>query len=143
MIDRSRLHELVDGLPEAALAVAQSALENFQVWPPQRRPPQLAAIEKANMNRMRRSMTPGTLGSGGGGGGHFMGPGGRIEYGHHSHNHWEGDTFVAMTHRFHAGNELVVEQRTRLVDHGARLIYSHSVTGPDDTNDQREIRFLV
>ncbi len=72
MSNRSRLHELIDSLPEAALAVAQGALENFQTWPP-KPPAQLAAIEKANMDRMRRSMQPGTLGTGGGGGGHFMG----------------------------------------------------------------------
>ena len=66
MPNRSRLHELVDSLPEAALAVAQGALEHYQTWPPQR-PAQLDAIRKANMDRMRRSMRPGTGGGGGGG----------------------------------------------------------------------------
>src|SRR5215469_3090250 len=77
MPDRSLLHELVDSLPEAALAVAQGALEHFQTWPP-KPPAQFAAIEEADMDRMRRSMRPGTLGTGGGGGGGFMGPGGWI-----------------------------------------------------------------
>ncbi|RZU35757.1 hypothetical protein [Edaphobacter modestus] len=142
MSNRSRLHELIDSLPEAALAVAQGALENFQTWPP-KPPAQLAAIEKANMDRMRRSMQPGTLGTGGGGGGHFMGPGGRIEYGHHSHSHWEDDAVVVTTHRYHAGHELVIEERMRLVDGGGGLTYSHCVTGPDATNDNRQITFDV
>jgi hypothetical protein len=136
MLNRSRLHELVDSLPEAALAVAQGALENFQTWPP-KQSAQLAAI------RMRRSMRPGTAGTGGGGGGHFMGPRGRIEYGGHSYSHWEDDAAVVTTHRYHAGHELVIEERMRLVGDGARLTYSHSVTGPDATNNQREINFAV
>jgi hypothetical protein len=142
MPNRFRLHELVDSLPEAALAVAQGALEHFQTWPPQQ-PAELAAIGKANMDRMRRSMRPGTLGTGGGTSGYFMGPGGRIEYGHHSHSHWEDHAVVVTTHRYHAGHELVIEERIRLVDSGVRLTYSHSVTGPDATNDQREITFAV
>ena len=72
-----------------------------------------------------------------------MGPGGRVEYGHHSHSHWEDDAVVVTTHRYHAGQELVIEERMRLVDNGARLMYSHSVTGPDATNDMREITFAV
>jgi hypothetical protein len=64
MPNRSRLHELVDSLPEAALAVAQGALERFQTWPP-KKPAQLAAIDKANMDRMLRSTGP-MLASGGG-----------------------------------------------------------------------------
>jgi hypothetical protein len=143
MLNRSRLHELVDSLPEAALAVAQGALENFQTWPPNQSAQQ-AAIKKAHLDRMRRrSMRPGTAGVGGGGGGHFMGPGGRIEYGGHSYNHWEDDAAVVTTHRYHAGHELVIEERMRLVGDGARLTYSHSVTGPDATNNQREITFAV
>ena len=72
-----------------------------------------------------------------------MGPGGRIEYGHHSHSHWEDQAVVVTTHRYHAGHELVIEERIRLVDGGVRLTYSHSLTGPDATNDQREITFAV
>src|SRR5258708_33075358 len=109
MLNRSRLHELVDSLPEAALAVAQGVLENFQTWPPNQSAQQ-AAIKKAHMDRMRRrSMRPGTAAVGGGGGGHFMGPGGRIEYGGHSYNHWEDDAAVVTTHRYHAGHEIVIE----------------------------------
>jgi len=92
---------------------------------------------------MRRSIPPGTTGTGGGGGGYFTGPGGRIEYGHRSHSHWEGDTFVVMTHRFYVAKEFVIEERVRPGDNGASLTYSHSVTGPDNTKKQREIRFVV
>lgn len=142
MTDRSRLHELVDSLPDAALAVAQGALEHFQTWPPQP-PAQVAAIKKANMDRIQRSMRPGTLGTGGRTGGYRMGPGGRIEYGHHSSSHWEDDAVVVTTHRYHAGHELVIEERMRLVNNRGGLTYSHSVTGPDSTNDKREITFAV
>jgi len=142
MPNRSRLHELVDRLPEAALAGAQGALEHYQTWPPQR-PAQLDAIRNANVDRMRQSMRPGTGGGGGGGGSYRMGPGGRIEYGAQSHNYWEDDAAVVTTHRYHSGHELVIEERMRLVDDGARLMYSHSVTGPNAINDTREITFVV
>jgi hypothetical protein len=142
MSDRSQLHKLVDGLPEAALAVAQGALEHFQSWPPQE-PEQLRAMRQAGTDRMRRSMRPGTGGAGGGGGSYRMGPSGRIEYGHHSHSHWEDDAVVVMTHRFHAGHELVIEERLRLEDSGTTLMYVHLVTGPDGRADRREITFGV
>jgi hypothetical protein len=61
---------------------------------------------------MLRSMRPGTVG-GGGGGSYRMGPGGRIEYGHQSHGHWEDDVVVIVTHRFHAGHELVMSLSSR------------------------------
>lgn len=142
MPNRSRLHELVDSLPEAALAVAQGSLERFQTWPP-KKPAQLAAIDKANMDRMLRSTGP-MLASGSGTQSYDMGPGDRIEYGHHSHTHWEdGAVVVVTTHRYHAGHELVIEERLRLAEDGGRLMYSHSVTGPDATSDKREITFAV
>ena len=108
MSDRSRLHELVDTVPEAALAVAQGGLEHLQTWPPSE-PPQVRAIREASRERMRQSMRPGTGGCGGGGGSYRMGPGGRIEYGHQGHSYWEEDAVVVETHRFHAGHELVIE----------------------------------
>lgn len=141
MPDRSRLHGLVDSLPEAALAVAQGALEHFQTWPP-KRPAQLAAIDKANkadMDRMLRWTRSG-ISTGSGTHGYFMGPGDRIEYGHHSRSHWEEDAIVLTTHRCHAGHELVIEERLRLVEDGGRLAYSHSVTGPDAINDSGRLR---
>ncbi len=50
---------------------------------------------------------------------------------------------VVTTHRYHAGHELVIEERMRLVDGGGGLTYSHCVTGPDATNDNRQITFDV
>jgi hypothetical protein len=50
---------------------------------------------------------------------------------------------VLTTHRYHAGHELVIEERFRLVEDGGRLAYTHSVTGPDETNHKREITFAV
>ena len=142
MPDRSRLHELVDTLPVAALAVAQGSLEHLQVWPPQP-PAQWRAMRDSDLERMRGATRPGTIGGGGGGGHYRMGPGGRIEYGAHSHSHWEDDAVVVITHRFHAGHELVIAERMRLVDDGARLAYSHSVTGPDAVNDTRVVTFAL
>jgi hypothetical protein len=72
-----------------------------------------------------------------------MGPGGQIEYGGYSYSHWEDNAVLVTTHRYHAGHELVIEERMRLLDEIARLTYSHSVTGPDATNDTREITFAV
>jgi len=90
MPDRSRLHELIDTLPEEAVALAQGSLEQLQAWPP-REPPQVRAMREANMERMRQSMRRRTGGGGGAGGSYRMGPGGRIEYGSQSHSHGEGD----------------------------------------------------
>jgi hypothetical protein len=64
----------------------------------------------------------GTAGGGGEGASCRMGPGGRIEYGRQSHSHWEDDTMVVITHTFHAGHELVVEERLRLDAGTNRLI---------------------
>jgi hypothetical protein len=33
MLDRARLHELVENLPEGAITLAQGALEHLQTWP--------------------------------------------------------------------------------------------------------------
>jgi len=142
MTDRARLHELVDTLPEAALNVAQGALEHWQTWPPQEAP-QARAIREAHREKMRQAMRPGTAGGSGGGGSYNLGPGGRIEYGHQSHSHWDGDTVVIETHRFHAARELVIEERLRLADDGRKLVYIHSIIGPDGTTDRREISFGV
>jgi len=141
MPDRSRLHELVDALPDAAIALAQGSLEHLQNWPPQE-PPQAREIREEHLERLRRSIRPGTGGSGGGGGGYRVGPGGRLEYGQQSHSHWEGDTVVVVTHRFHAGIELVIEERLRLAN-GAQLAYTHEITGPDGTTEQHEMAFSV
>jgi hypothetical protein len=71
------------------------------------------------------------MGGGGGGGGSYrLGRGGTLEYGHQSHSHWEGDTVVVVTHRFHTGRELVIEERLRLVGE-AQLSYTHQITGPN------------
>ena len=67
MADRTRLHELVDSLPETALGVAQGALENWQTWPPPE-PPQIRERREAHLAKMRQSMRPGTNAGGGGGG---------------------------------------------------------------------------
>ena len=77
MPDRTRLHELVDTLPEAALALAQGSLEHLQTWPPQE-PLQAREFRDQQLERMRGSIRPGT----GGGGSYQIGPGGRREYGH-------------------------------------------------------------
>jgi len=95
------------------------------------------------MERMRQSMRPGTAGGGGGGASYRMGPGGRIEYGQQSHSHWEGDTVVVITHMFHAGHELVVEERLRLDAATNRLLYTHQVSGPGGVSNTREIVFDV
>ena len=76
MPDRSRLHELVDTLSEATLALAQGSLEHLQTWPPQE-PPQAREFREQQLERMRGSIRPGTVGGGGGGGSYQMGPGGR------------------------------------------------------------------
>jgi hypothetical protein len=142
MSARSRLHDLVDTLPDATLNLAQGALEHFQNWPP-RESPQVRALRDASMERMEQSMRPGTGGGGGGGGIYRFGPGGRIEYGHQSHSHWEDDAVVIVTHRFHAGHELVIEERLRVADGGTKLVYVHSITGPDESTDRCEVIFNV
>jgi hypothetical protein len=142
MPDRSRLHELVDTLPEAALNVAQGALEHFQTWPPQE-PPQVRALREGSIENMERATRPGSGGGSGGGGIYRFGPGLRVEYRHQGYSYWDGDTVVVETHRFHAGHELEIEERLRLADSGTKLVYGHTITGPGVTADAREIVFDV
>jgi len=87
-------------------------------------------------------MRQGTAGGGGGGGSYWMGPGGQIESGHQSNSHWEGDAVVIETHRFHAGHELLIEERMCLVD-ATHLAYAHKTTGPDGSTERHEITFSV
>jgi len=142
MADRARLHELIDTLPDAALAVAQGSLEHLQTWPPQV-PARIKEIRDQGFDRMRAAVRPGTGGGGGGGGSYRVGPGGRIEYGTHSHSHWDGDTVVITTHRFHAGYELVTHERLRLEPERGELTYTHEITGPDGNVNQSETVFKV
>ncbi len=124
------------------MKVAQGALELWQTWPPQQSPRARAASD-AKLERLRRGIRPGTGGGGGGGGSYNLGPGGRIEYGHQGYSYWDGDTIVIETHRFHAGHELVIEERLRLADGGAKLVYVHSISRPGGKADTREIGFDV
>jgi hypothetical protein len=98
---------------------------------------------EARLEKMRQGIRPGSGGGGGGGGSYTLGRGGRSEYGHIGYSYWEGDTVVFETHRFHAGHELEVEERLRLADGGAKLVYVHSITGPGGKTDAREIGFDV
>src|ERR1017187_10584933 len=99
---RFSAEQIVTVLRQIEVSMAQGGLEHLQTWPPSA-PPQVRAINEAHMQRMRESMRPGTAGGGGGGGSYRMGPGGRIEHGHQSNSHWEGDAVVIESHRFHAG----------------------------------------
>lgn len=142
MADRSRLHELIDTLPDAAVPVAQGALEHYQTWPPPESP-RIAELREEHRQRMRGSMRPGMGGGGGGGASYRMGPSGRVEYGHNSYSYWEDDSVVVVTHRFHAGHELVIEERLRLDGEAGRLFYAHEVIGPDGVREKREVGFRV
>ncbi|MBZ5586547.1 MAG: hypothetical protein LAQ30_31055 [Acidobacteriia bacterium] len=146
MPNRTRLHQLLDTLPEPALNMMQGALENFQSWPPVdwgKEPERFRELRESNRDRVRQS-SPG-IGGGSGGfmDGYVPGPGGRVEYGSFRHSFWDGDSVVVETHRFHAGHELVIEERMRLTDGGTKLQYLHTVTGPDLTADRREMVFTV
>jgi hypothetical protein len=48
-----------------------------------------------------------------------------------------------ITHRFHGGHELVIEERLRLETGPNRLIYRHQVSGPGGVSNSREIAFDV
>jgi hypothetical protein len=98
--------------------------------------------ESSNWKGCRESIRPGTGGGGGGGGGYRPGPGGRREYGHQSYSYWEDDAVIVVTHRFHAGHELVIEERLRMVD-GTQVAYSHKITEADGSTDRRSVTFSV
>jgi hypothetical protein len=57
MTDRSRLHELVDTLPDEAIALAQGSLEHLQTWPPQE-PAQARELRDQHAERMRGQSGP-------------------------------------------------------------------------------------
>src|SRR5258708_36811517 len=96
MPDRSRLHELVDTLPDATLALAQGSLEHLQTWPPQG-PPQAREFREQQLERMRGSVRPGPGGGGGGGGSYPRGPGGRRGDGPPSYSYVGGGAVVVVS----------------------------------------------
>ncbi len=142
MTDRSRLHELVDTLPESTVRLAQGSLEQFQVWPPPESE-RIRQMREAHGERMRRAMRPGMGGGGGGGGNYMAGPGRRIEYGHQGFSFWEGDTSVNVTHRFFAGYEFVVEERMRFSADRSKVIYTRTVMGPGGETETHESTYDV
>jgi hypothetical protein len=139
MPTRDELHTLIDSMPQGALDAARQMLSNLQTWPP----PSLPGMEemKSRRDEMRKRqaehLRPGTLTSFGGGG-RFNLP---LRTGSSGMSQWEGDTFVAQTYRYHLGHELLITEGVRL--DGQQLIYSHSVTGPGDKSDTREVVFEI
>jgi hypothetical protein len=143
MQDRTSLHELIDSLPEEAVEAALRALRHFQKWPPEE-PARLRELREEQRARMRQAMRPGMVGAGGGGGSYTSGPGGRIENGSSGFSFMEDGASVAITHRFFAGHEVVVEERLRLSDDGMVLVHTDTVRGPDGTTvGPRELAFRV
>src|SRR5258708_5229165 len=100
-MDRDDLHHLVDTLPEGAVENARRMLEHLNN-PPQLSPEmeRMRQIGKEQMEKMRQSIRPGTMGGGGGGG--SFDPGTR--YGHSGHTHWEDQTAVHVTHHLLKGH---------------------------------------
>jgi hypothetical protein len=139
-MDRADLHRLVDTLPEGAFENAIRILEHFQVWPPQPPPEmeRMTAIRQEQMQRMRRSMRPGTGGGGGGGG--IVRSGG---YGHSSHSRIEDGAAVMESYHFYKGHEIAVIQRLRCTDDNKAIHYTHEVRGPKGDTHLSEMTFDV
>lgn len=78
------------------------------------------------MDRMRRSIRPGTIG--GGGGGYRFDP--ATGFGHSGFTRWEDDTAVQETHHFYKGHEIAVTERLRLTHEGKVIHYTHEAKGP-------------
>ena len=86
------------------------------------------------MERMRRSIRPGT------GGGGTLYPGG---YGHSEHSRMDGDTFVVETVHFHKGYEIAVTERLRLTDDSKGTRYTVEAKGPKGDPIVNEMAFDI
>ena len=140
-MNRGDLHALVDTLPEGALENAKRLLEHLQVWPPHQ-PPELERMRQIRleqMERMRSSMRPGTIGGGSGGG--SFDPGTR--YGHTGYTRWEDKTAIHETHHLYKGHEIVVTERLSFRDDGAAIQYIHEARGPKGDPIQNEMTFDI
>ena len=138
MAVREELHRLVDTLPEAALDNARQMLERMQVWPPPSPPgwEQMLAARRRHMERADAALRPGTSGGRGAIGGLSL-----KGDGHQSSTHWEDQTAVTQTWRYHKGHELNIVEKLRLDQDGKALVYIHEITGPKDVSHRHEMTF--
>ena len=132
---REKLHRLVDSLPEGALEAAQRMLTHLQVWPPQR--PSMSPELERFREEARKSRGRITAMVGGGAYDPIRGSGSM------GSTTWEGDTLVAVTRRYHRGQELNTVERIRLDEDSKVLVYKHSVHGPGNKFDEHEITFQI
>jgi hypothetical protein len=96
-------------------------------------------IRQEQMERMRRSIRPGTVGGGGGGG--SLNP--ATGYGHYGHTRWEDDTLVQDSYHFFKGYEIAVTERLRFADDRKAIQYSLQAKGPKDEPTLTEITFDI
>jgi hypothetical protein len=138
--NRDNLHRLIDTLPEGALETAKRMLEHLN------NPPQLSPeMERCDrygreqMEKMRQSIRPGTVGDGGGGGSFNL----TTRYGHSGRTHWEDQTAVHETHGFSKGHEIAVTERIRFTEDSRAIHYVHEAKGPKGEPVVNEIKFDV
>jgi len=132
MEDRTKLHKLVEELPEAALGATFRVLENYQKWPPRGHADAEQALSKAQESFRRqnekRAQTEGRgflLGSVGGG---SFSPDG---HGYASTTGWEGHTSVTAKVHYFRGCESHSVERLSLKDDGRKLLFSLEVKTPN------------
>jgi hypothetical protein len=139
---REELHALVDSLPEALLKRALDILRKFQArpLPPAPGTPLELEVFREEIKQHQKERIE------------MMGKG-RISgftrdssfdpsrgTGSASGTHWEGDTVVVTTHRYHNGQFFTVTERIHIDEDRRVLIYKHEVTG-NNKSDEREIMF--
>ena len=83
-------------------------------------------IRHEQMERMGRSMRPGTSGGGGRGGSFDPSTG----YGHSAHTRWEDDTVVHDSYHLFKGYEIAVTERLHFAEHGKAIRYTVKAKGP-------------
>jgi len=143
MPDRSRLHELVDSLPERVLIQAERVLRRYQAPPKELqrsagwRREQVLRKRQEIVERLRQRGGQ----SGGFGGGGSGGFGGDVGAGSRG---WEDEnTFAIVAWRLFAGHEFEIQERLRRAVDGSQIIYEHKVVGPGGKTEQHTAVFPV
>jgi hypothetical protein len=148
MRNRDSLHQLVDSLPEGALASVERVLERFQIWPPEPPPDAKRMQERVEALLAERTApterhTEGLVGGSTSGGGRYrVGFGDDSDYWAHASG-FKGETGVDIEIRRFRGHELQIERQLGFSRDTRKLSYVLAIKGPDGKEDRREIEFDV
>jgi len=133
---REPLHQLVDALPEAALAMVEQALQYLQTWPPEM--PRGAENTQGRLQALIAKRTA-RWGNRVISGRSLLGSGDSVA----TASGTEGGAEVTIELRRFRGHEVQIETRLRVSEDKGKLLYSLLIKGPDGKEGHREIEFDI